>query len=192
MQQRFEPTPPNDYVNSLQQFCNAVVQGGSEVASYSNNYRAVHTSALSNTFATTRSLLPTQVFTALAQVYAKHYQPKQWDINLYGDQFSNFLNAQHNSPKANYYDWLWLANIAAIEYAISVVYYAEDGAFTCVEPLKIHPAEHGNNSLDASLEKSIGQHLQQQHPYCLVKPQLQLSHEILLWREAQRIRIDNS
>lgn len=188
---RLKPTTPNAYSNSLEQFCNAVVQGDDEVASYSNNYQAVHTSALNNTFATTRTLLPTQVFTALAQVYAKHYQPNQWDINLYGDQFSEFLKAQNQSAKSSQYDWLLIANMAAIEYAISVVYYAADNAFNSMQPLKIDSDKL--TTLDVSAhDTGIGHLLQQQHPYCLVNHRLLLSNDILLWREAHRIRIENS
>lgn len=188
---RLKRTTPNDYSNSLKQFCCAVMLGDNEVASYSNNYQAVHTSALNNTFATTRTLLPTQVFTALAQVYAKHYQPNQWDINLYGDQFSEFLKAQNQSAKSSQYDWLLIANMAAIEYAISVVYYAADNAFNSIEPHKIEPADMTTVDVYAH-DTGIGRLLQQQHPYCLVNHQLLLSNDILLWREAHLIRIENS
>ena len=62
---------------------------------------------------------------ALSQVYATHYASHHWDINLYGDQFSDLLNAQQHSPKATQFDWKTLANLAKFEYLLCSLYYAD-------------------------------------------------------------------
>ncbi len=175
-----------NYARSLQGFCEALLRCDDRLACYSNNYYAGHVRALENTFPATFRLLHDQDFSALAQVYVEHYPAVSWDINLFGEHFSELIAAQIQSGRSSHYNWATIAAVASIEYGISSVYYAQERTFTDKTPYRISV---GKDSVDSS---DIILCLQQQHPYADITPALKFSLTIALWRKEQRIKISNS
>lgn len=92
---------------------------------YQRNISATLQQALIANFRATKQLLGEDDFLPLAYTYANHYASRHWDINLYGDGFAAFIAAQVNGGKKGQ-DWLLFASIAALEYEILVLYYADD------------------------------------------------------------------
>jgi hypothetical protein len=97
---------------------------------YRVNRRVSASVVLKNNFPTIEYLLGGKIFSALSQVYAKFYPSNWWDINVYGSEFPSFLQAQTNSPKANEFNWLLMAEIAQLEYAFIDRYYYPGHAST--------------------------------------------------------------
>lgn len=111
---------PAAYRVALEQFCQHKIPA---IDAYRNNQAAGHSRALASNFPVIKMILSEPVFNALAEVFARHYQPLEWDINRYGAGFSEFLLNQQHGGKADAFDWHWLAQIAALEYAIILLYY---------------------------------------------------------------------
>lgn len=90
---------------------------------YQINQRMLALNVLRNNFPTVEKILGESVFTSLAQVYGKYYPSTWWDVNIFGDQFAEFLASQINSAKADAYNWALIAEIAQLEYAFIDRYY---------------------------------------------------------------------
>ncbi|WP_136679807.1 DNA-binding domain-containing protein [Neptunomonas sp. XY-337] len=117
------------YQDSLQRFADAVLAADPSVEPYRTNLISGHAAALGNTFKLVKCLLGAETFSQLSHVYAAHYPAAHWDINRYGDQFSRFIEAQIHGPRGSYLDWSLYSDVAAIEYAITEQYYADDEAY---------------------------------------------------------------
>ena len=172
---------PLGYVESLQFFCDAVLDDKEKVAVYGNNYRGAHIRALQNTYLTVQHYLEPDIFSALALVYVRHYPPTHWDLNIYGKDFSELLAAQTKSAKAQEADWIVLAMIARIEYAISHAYYGYSHQHE-----RISPCTHAVSHTDF-----ISQ-LQKQHPYAKIANKLDISQTVIIRRTDSKIHINNS
>lgn len=119
-----------NYQESLQRFADAVLAADPSVESYRTNFISGHAAALGNTFKLVKCLLSAETFSQLAHVYAAHYPAAHWDINRYGDQFSHFIEAQVQGSRGSCLDWPLYSDVAAIEYAITEQYYADDEAYS--------------------------------------------------------------
>jgi hypothetical protein len=82
-------------------------------------------SALRINFPVTRVEMGSEIFDALAIVYARHYPSRYWDINDYGAGFDVFIGAQ-NQQVASGQNWLDLARLAKLERAICSAYYSDE------------------------------------------------------------------
>lgn len=118
------------YNQSLEKFVssvngNATVENDfvGNIKPYQINQRMLALNVLRNNFPTVERILGDTVFTSLAQVYGKYYPSTWWDVNIFGDQFPEFLASQINSVKADAYDWALIAEIAQLEYAFIDRYY---------------------------------------------------------------------
>ena len=172
---------PPSYSESLQNFCDAVLENKEKVAVYSNNYRGAHILALQNIYLTVQHYLEAKIFSALALVYVQHYPPTQWDLNIYGENFSELLVAQTKSSKAKEVDWPWLAMIARIEHAISRAYY---GYIPRSELLL--PYTQTINSTDFIFQ------LRKHHPYIKVADDLDICRTIKIRRGNSKIHIEKT
>ena len=112
-----------DYSSTLTEFYNSNLN---KHPVYQNNRIQSRIAALRQHFPTTAQILGGSVFSALTSAYAKHFKSQQWDINLYGDQFSGFLAAQVNSARAEAFDWPAIAWLASLEFKLLQLYYADD------------------------------------------------------------------
>lgn len=101
---------------------------------YRNNIQRRKEQALSTSFPVTGDAFPSKTFMALCFAYAKNYPSVQWDINVYGSQFPDFIAAQVNSQQATVFPWSWYSGIAQIEQSIRLAYYANSSS----EPLTVH------------------------------------------------------
>lgn len=185
-----------EYCTTLDHFCVAInepVMQQASMGTYSNNLLAAHQNALKNHFLATRLSMEPSLFTALAQVYVQHYPAMAWDINLYGEQFPNLIAQQTRSAKAQAYNWLWLASLASIEYAICKVYYADNNQYQRDNAYLIESVSHqfSDNQPSGKQGTDIGTLLQQQHPYADISETLTVKKTIRLWRDNYRIQIEN-
>ena len=173
---------PISYAESLQNFCDAVLNDNKKVAVYSNNYRGAHRLALQNIYLTVQHYLDANIFSALTLVYVQHYPPTHWDLNIYGEGFPELLAAQTQSIKAKEADWKLLATLARIEYAISCVYYGYAEQYE-----QIPPYLKAINSTDLVSE------LQKKHPYTKIADDLDINQAIRVMRPQpdSKIYIDN-
>ena len=178
------PMQPHNYTASLQGFADAVLAGDSAVLPYTNNYRTGHASALRNAYPLVCSTLGATTFAALAQVYVTHYPPARWDLNLYGEQFPELLQAQEQGGRASEIDWRLTAATARIEYAITQAYYAEDALTHGTAPALL-AATPGVKAPHLTTD------LQQQHPFADIEADMVLTQAIRIWREGVRVKIDN-
>jgi hypothetical protein len=115
----------NIYADSLQNFCLSQLSTPT-LSVYANNAIASHSNALKNNFPLTLHHLGEKFFGILAKVYSRIYPADEWDINCYGKNFSYFISSQSRSSKSENFDWEFLSNIAAIEFAIIRCYYHEN------------------------------------------------------------------
>lgn len=116
--------PTNDYSRQLDEFCTALTLGHHDV--YQHNALAAHSQALTAHFPCTRQLMGDRVFNALAQSYYHWQQDQQFNLNLYGIFFPEFIEAQQMSAAAAQHVWPALADVARIEYCLLLLYYDED------------------------------------------------------------------
>jgi len=116
-------SPELDYQKSLTEFCQSLENGRHAI--YANSILGNHRQALRKIFPVVADLLNEKNFAALAHVYTQHFPATHWDINLYGDQFAQFLSAQVNSTKSVDFNWAVLSRLASIEYTITQCYFAK-------------------------------------------------------------------
>ena len=175
---------PSGYAESLQNFCNFVLENKEKVAVYSNNHHAVHIRSLQNIYLTVQNYLATEIFSALALVYAQHYPPTQWDLNIYGEDFHALLAAQTQGGKAKEADWVLLALLARIEHAISRAYY---GYIEQYEQLPQYYQTVDNKCVPEYLAQ-----LSKQHPYTKIASNLDLNYPLIIWCGEVKIYIANT
>lgn len=127
---------------------------------YVNNLQARRQQALMATFPVVSEQLPANIFGAISTAYAKYYPSDNWDINLYGRQFPEFLAAQVHSAKAALYSWGFIAALAHVENYLRLAYYCDadaDFGFLGLE----------SNNTDFSPE-ALAQTFKEKHPYAYV------------------------
>lgn len=119
-------------------------------AVYQNNVQSVHEQALASNYPCVQQCVGS-LFGSLSTVYAEHYSAKAWDINLYGDQFPDFIAAQRvDAP----WPWGFVATLALLERHLLLVYYAEkDEAWELCLPYNL---------------AGFADHLQQYYPFLLL------------------------
>jgi hypothetical protein len=172
------------YAASLGRFCAAVLGDDGAVQPYCNNYTGGHSQALQTTYPCIHATLGGAPFGALARVYVQHYPPVHWDLNLYGETFPTLLAAQARGRRAADFQWQWLACVAAIEYAITRAYYAQDRVGGgCATFAVAASAEPGT--------ADIMPLLQQQHPFVVIEQDLSLQRPVAVWRDGLRIWVSN-
>lgn len=168
---------PQDYSASLQQFTALILNDDLQVQPYRTNFVGVHASALTNTFLLTVELLGEQAFSALSNVYAKHYPAEHWDLNLYGLSLPEFLRVQQHGPRAQVYNWELISEVAQLEYLIARQYYADSDL------------GHGGERLSVEFESIAGQseefflRLNQLHPYLRTSVDVVGARRLSVWRE---------
>ena len=171
------------YNCALTAFADAVLEGRDDVAPYTNNYLGVHRMALGNIYLCVKEVLGDGSFAALAGVYVKHFPASQWDVNRYGERFSELLAAQVNGVKADAFDWPAIAALAAIEYAITEQYYADNDL------------KHGGEPTVIEAEATVQLHqgwihrLAALHPYADIAARLSFESSVAVWREDLRIKV---
>lgn len=173
----------NAYQDSLDGFANLILGSDQRVSAYTNNYLLGHAAALANTFLLSQKVLSEDVFSALGKVYTEHYPPTNWDLNLYGSQFPAFLGAQVHGPKADAFNWHLVADIAAVEYAITQQYYATTDS---------NEATILNMDAAEFLDEQLFQALNQQHPYVAVTVDAINAETLIIYRHDLQIVIDRS
>jgi hypothetical protein len=172
-----------NYSSQLSQLTDAILNSEQQLDSYCHNYFGGHSQALEAIFPCTLAMMGHNTFSALALVYVRHYPAKHWDINLYGDGFSDFIAAQVMGPKANKVDWQLLAAVSGLEYAITCVYYAGSESCTGDQPLVVKPV-----AIDALAPAALFDY----HPYVDCGSIVRFNHSIYLWRHTDRIQIANN
>ncbi|MGK0442990.1 MAG: hypothetical protein ACJA0N_002810 [Pseudohongiellaceae bacterium] len=177
------------YYDQLSQLTDAILRSEKVVDDYCHNYMGGHCQALQNTFPCTLEMMGNKTFSALAQVYIKHYPATNWDINLYGDGFGDFIAAQVMGPKADEFNWLLLAIVSRLEYAITCVYYADNEYSTCDDPfvLATAPTELTIINMDSFTPVMLNSF----HPYVDICSVLMFNYPIAVWRSVYRIQIAN-
>lgn len=183
MNEADEPSNGSSYRESLTAFADAVLEGQSNVSAYTNNYMGVHALALHNIFLCVRSQLGETPFAALSNVYVQHFPASQWDINRYGDQFAELLAAQVHGARADAFDWPALAALAAVEYAITAQYYADDDVGHGGEPILVDAAS------EVSLDRSWVHQLAELHPYADIAVRISFESPVAIWRDGLRIKV---
>lgn len=183
MSESDKPLNRSGYRESLTAFADAVLEGQTNVSAYTNNYMGVHALALHNIFLCVRSQLGETPFAALSNVYVQHFPASQWDINRYGEQFSELLAAQVNGAKADAFDWPALAALAAVEYAITAQYYADDDVKHGGEPLLVDAAS------ELSLDRNWVYQLAELHPYADIAARISFESPVAIWRDGLRIKV---
>jgi hypothetical protein len=189
--------PDLGYASSVEQFTSAVLSGDEPVTVYTQNYVGGHVRALQTTYPTVYSTLGDAPFAAIARVFTLHYPAAHWDINLYGEGFADLLSAQTQGGKADDFDWVLLATIARVEYAITLAYYADDDTEdpagqvpagparpNAAHPIVIGPADVG--AVPASTSE-----LQQSYPFADIALPLLLDCDVFVWRDGLRVRVEN-
>jgi hypothetical protein len=173
-----------NYPETLQRFCEAVLASDPLLAPYSNNYIGGHIGALEQTFPALKQLTGDTVFTALARVYLRHYPPLYWDINLYGDAFPELVGAQAKGSRGEDFDWPTLSTLAAVEYALTRLYYADNSESDPEQTLWVDAAE--------SSLPDPGELLRPFYPFASFHPGLTLGAPVALWRNELRVQVANS
>lgn len=92
-------------------------------AAYKTNTEVGKRRALANHYPLVSAYLGEALFGPIAAVYAQHVPSRQWDINLYGDQFHTFLSAQMQGPRSEVANWAFAAALAEFEYVLLQCYY---------------------------------------------------------------------
>lgn len=151
------------------------------ISPYRNNYLGAHKYALKNIYPAVHHCLGETVFFAMGKAYIDHYPPKDWDVNLYGELFSELLAAQENGKKGSEFSWQSLARLATLEYSITQLYYMPDNS-TPRETKCVY-------ELNADIINT--KTLQGLHPYCNFTASLNLSFPMFAWRENAKIQIHN-
>lgn len=183
MSEADKPSSRRGYSESLTTFADAVLEGQSNVSAYTNNYMGVHALALHNIFLCVRTQLGETPFAALSNVYVQHFPASQWDINRYGEQFSELLAAQVHGAKADAFDWPALAALAAVEYAITAQYYADDDVVHGGEPILVDAAS------ELSLDCRWLHQLAELHPYADISARISFESPVAIWRDGLRIKV---
>lgn len=115
------------YRQQIHAFVNDVHTGLQPV--YANNIQQIHEQALKLNFPCLSEalcgVLGEAQFKALTQVYVLHYPATAWDINQYGADFASLLAVQQ-APLAEGESWSTFADLAALEHAVVLAYYAND------------------------------------------------------------------
>lgn len=182
-QKRASIAKDSAYVRALTTFTDAVLEGRDDVAPYTHNYLGVHRLALGNIYLCVKELLGDGPFGALAHVYVQHFPASQWDVNRYGERFSELLAAQVYGAKADVFDWPGIAALAAIEYAITEQYYAD------------HDLKHGGEPTVIDVDESVRLHqdwihrLAALHPYADIAARQSFESSVAVWRDDLRIKV---
>ena len=174
------PVSESAYAVALQRFCDAVRRGDTDVAPYWRNYVGGHCNALQSTFSATHALLGTEVFGALARVYLRHAPPLDWDLNHYGSGFPDLIGAQAEGSRAAAFDWPWLGALAAVEYAITCAYYAEDTA-----------ARYYCEEIASDRALSASGALAGRYPFADIAEDLTLNSSVTVQRRGLRVSVTN-
>jgi len=180
---RVSLAPGSAYSIALTDFTDAVLAGREDVAPYTNNYLGVHRLALGNIYLCVKEVLGEGPFGALSSVYVKHFPASQWDVNRYGEHFSELLAAQVNGAKADAFDWPAIAALAAIEYAITEQYYADKNLKQGGEPTLIDAEEA------VQLHQDWIHRLAALHPYADIAARLSIESSVAVWRDDLRIKV---
>ncbi|MCX4029179.1 putative DNA-binding domain-containing protein [Endozoicomonas sp. SM1973] len=170
------------YAASLHNVAQSIIEQQPATAIYSNNTLGIHVQSLKANFAVTHQLLGETTFIALAQVYSQHFPATHWDINLYGNQFADFIASQVNSAQATSLPWLSIASVASIEYSIVYAYYADDD-----------DKKQGYQSLagriGAEFSNKAHKLLADHYPYCDFPSHWQPNKPVAIWREGIKIKL---
>ncbi|WP_299176359.1 putative DNA-binding domain-containing protein [uncultured Neptuniibacter sp.] len=169
------------YIKSLNQFAERVLIGDPCVAPYTNNYIGVHAAALENTFLMVKALLDEPVFAALTRVYAQHYPASLWDLNRFGERFSEFLRAQAQGPRGDQVQWRWVASIADLEYAIALQYYADLDLQAGGDVINVAVCDPEEMTEERLL------YLNQLHPYLSVSVECVHAQQLAVWRQGLQV-----
>lgn len=180
---RVSLTPGSAYSTALTDFTDAVLARREDVAPYTNNYLGVHRLALGNIYLCVKEVLGEGPFGALSSVYVQHFPASQWDVNRYGEHFSELLAAQVNGTRADAFDWPAIAGLAAIEYAITEQYYADKDLEQGGEPILIDADE------SIQLHQDWIHSLAALHPYADIAAKLLFKSSVAVWREDLRIKV---
>ena len=144
---------------------------------YRNNAFQALLSCLQNSFPVCQIVLGQDCFKQLTQQFSVSYPLNDANLNHYGRQFPQFLSdeiLQHQAFEGLEY----LAELAALEWALNQGYYAQDRSDYLCQP-QVHPLQQL-----AHLSE-----LQQQHLVLLLQPDIELLschypvHEV--WRKHQ-------
>lgn len=182
-QKRASLAQDSSYSRALTAFADAVLEGRDDVAPYTNNYLGVHRLALGNIYLCVKEVLGDGPFGALSTVYVQHFPANQWDVNRYGERFSELLAAQVNGAKADVFDWPAIAALAAIEYGITEQYYADSDLKHGGEPTVIDADE------SIQLRQDWIHRLAELHPYADIAARLSFESSVAIWRDDLRIKV---
>lgn len=171
-----------DYAASIQRVAQSIIEQHPATAIYNNNTLGIQSQSLAANFCVTHQLLGESPFTALSQVYSQYFPATHWDINLYGDQFAEFIASQVHSAQATTLPWLTIAAIASIEYGIVHAYYAENNS-----------KQQGYQELPGRPEAQFSEEAYKllviHYPYCSFPNQWLPSQPIAIWREGIEIKV---
>ncbi|MFC0349649.1 putative DNA-binding domain-containing protein [Undibacterium danionis] len=96
----------------------------SRMAIYRGNLQAIWSKTLANAYPVLQQLVGEEFFTYLAFQYGRQYPSQSGDLNLFGDQFSDFLSLETTVK-----DYPYFASVANLEWNLHRAYYAENIPF---------------------------------------------------------------
>ena len=98
-----------------------------QLAIYQNNVRGALQNTLAQVYPVCRKILGENYFKQLARVYIKNHPSTHYDLNRYGELFSDFLKSQCQL-QSELHDFLYLSDLAKLEWFYQKIYYAADAA----------------------------------------------------------------
>lgn len=97
---------------------------------YQGNQRAHWLSALSNAYPVMKLLLGEEFFTGVVNEYGLRFPMQNTDLNHFGDQFAQFLQEYEELAQYPYF-----ADMARLEWALHLAYYAPDAEAVTVQDI---------------------------------------------------------
>lgn len=116
------------------------VPAATRLAIYGDAYQLRLIDSLATTYPILYLYLGSDEFEVLARDYIKQYPSTYRSIRWFGDQFAEFLK-QH----ADYQEYEYVAELAAIEWAMTLVFDAQDASVVSLETMQHIPIESWPN-----------------------------------------------
>ena len=96
-----------------------------QLAIYQNNVRGALQNTLAQVYPVCCKILGDKYFKQLARVYIKNHPSTHYDLNRYGEFFSDFLKSECQQ-QSELHNFLYLSDLAKLEWFYHQIYYAAD------------------------------------------------------------------
>jgi hypothetical protein len=94
-----------------------------QLAIYQNNVHGALQKSLAQTYPVCKKILGEKYFKQLASLYIRNYPSVHYDLNVYGEHFSDFIGMQ-NQLREELKDFPYLSDLAKLEWFYHQIFYA--------------------------------------------------------------------